>query len=34
MRRKLIFIMALALVLPSLGRAALAGAVFLGPGRD
>jgi hypothetical protein len=32
MRRKLIFVMALALVLPCAGRAALAGAVFLGPG--
>jgi hypothetical protein len=32
MRRKLIFVMALALLLPCAGRAALAGAVFLGPG--
>ena len=32
MRRKLIFVMALALLLPCAGGAALAGAVFFGPG--
>jgi hypothetical protein len=32
MRRKLILVMALALLLPGPGRAAHAGAVFLGPG--
>jgi hypothetical protein len=32
MRRKLLVVIALALALPFAGRAALAGAVFLGPG--